>query len=58
MTLQGSYWMVQRKTSNGKKNGYQILMHEIARNLLDGSKENMKWQKMEWMKDALLSTIS
>jgi hypothetical protein len=29
------------------KNGYQILMHEIARKLLDGTKENMKWQKME-----------
>jgi hypothetical protein len=29
-------------------------MREIARKLLDGMKENIKWQKMEWMKDALL----
>jgi hypothetical protein len=34
--------------------GYQILMHEIARKLLDGTKENIKWQKVEWMKDGLL----
>ncbi len=34
--------------------GYQISMREIARKLLDGMKENIKWQKMEWTKDALL----
>jgi hypothetical protein len=46
------------KTSDSKKNGYPTLMHEIARKLLDGMKENIKWQKLEWTKNALLSTIS
>jgi hypothetical protein len=32
----------------------QISMHEIARKLVNGTKENIKWQKMEWTKDVLL----
>jgi hypothetical protein len=34
--------------------GYQISMREIARKLVNGTKENIKWQKMEWTKDVLL----